>query len=90
MEINSIKSNFEVTDNMLGMLVNNREIKELEYVIKREMEEILFDLQDSRIDHVIKSAMEDRYQVLFKLFKRFAPSSECRKYIRNKNSKQIK
>lgn len=75
---------------MLGLLVNNKEVKELEYLLKREMEEILLDLQDARIDSIVKKAMESRYQTLFKLFKRFAPMSECKKYIRYKGGIQIK
>jgi hypothetical protein len=73
-----------VGDTMLGLLVNDKEIKELEYILKREMEELLHDLGDSRIDRVVKHAMEERYQLLFKLFTRFAPSKECSKYFRNK------
>jgi hypothetical protein len=66
---------------MLGFLVTQNEIKELRYLLKREMEEILFDIQDSRIDQVVKQALEERYHVLFKLFIRIASPSECKKYI---------
>ncbi|NSL52540.1 hypothetical protein [Calidifontibacillus erzurumensis] len=72
---------------MLAFIVNNREMKELEYLIKREMDEILHDLNDSRIDHIVKDAMEDRYQVLFNLLKRFASQSEYSKYVRAKKYK---
>lgn len=75
-------------DSMIGFLVNQKEIKELEYLIKREMEELLLDFQDSRIDSIIKRAMEERYQILFKLYKRVASPSECAKYIRTKNYKK--
>jgi hypothetical protein len=67
---------------MLGFLVNDKEIKEMEYLIKREMDEILFDLRDERIDHIVKRAMEERYKVLFTLFRRVASPNECLKYIR--------
>ena len=60
---------------MLGLMVNEMEQKELEYVIKRELDEILFDLQDDRLDPLVKRAMDERYKVLFNLFKRIAPSS---------------
>ncbi len=75
-------------DGMLAFLVNKREIKELEYLLKREMEEILHDLNDSRIDQIVKHAMEDRYQVLFNFFKRFASDKECSKYLRTKKFNQ--
>lgn len=68
---------------MLGLLINQKEIKEMEYLIKREMDEILFDLKDSRIDHIVKRSMEERYKILFSLFKRVASPKECLTYTRN-------
>ncbi|RDU34955.1 hypothetical protein DRW41_21075 [Neobacillus piezotolerans] len=70
---------------MIGLLVNAKEAKELEYLLKREMEEILFDLDDERIDHIAKKAMEERYKILFMLFRRIAQPAECMKYIRKKS-----
>lgn len=67
---------------MLGLLINAREVKEMEYLIKREMDEILFDLKDERIDHIVKRAMEERYKILFTLFRRVASPNECLKYMR--------
>ncbi|MBO9131134.1 hypothetical protein [Bacillus sp. 165] len=67
---------------MLGFLVNEKEIKELEYLLKREMDEILFDFDDNRIDYVVKHAMEERYKILFRLFKRVAAPAECSRYMR--------
>lgn len=67
---------------MIGLLINNKEVKEIEYLIKREMDEILFDLRDERIDHIVKRAMEERYNILFTLFKRVALPHECLKYMR--------
>jgi hypothetical protein len=72
---------------MLGMVVNEKEIKEIQYLIKREMDEILFDLKDERIDHIVKRAMEERYKILFSLFKRVAAPNECLKYMRKNGRK---
>lgn len=69
---------------MLGLLINFKEAQELEYMLKREMEELLLDFGDSRIDGVVKRAMEERYQIIFNLFRRVAPPEECTKYIRHK------
>jgi hypothetical protein len=69
---------------MLGFLINDKEKREMEYIVKRELDEILFDLQDGRIDAIVKRAMEERYKILFNLFKRVAPSKECIKYTRTK------
>jgi hypothetical protein len=75
---------------MLGFLVNEKEAKELEYVLKREMEEILFDIGDDRMEHVVKRAMEERYQILFCLFKRIASPMECGKYVWKKTKRKEK
>ncbi|MDQ0272626.1 hypothetical protein [Cytobacillus purgationiresistens] len=65
---------------MIGFMLNEKELKEMEYLIKREMDEILFDLQDERIDIVVKRAMKEKYSILFTLFKRVATPGECMKY----------
>ncbi|KGX84378.1 hypothetical protein [Pontibacillus litoralis] len=69
---------------MLGLILKDDERKEMEYLLKREMDELLQDLQDNRIDYVIKQAMKERYHVLFTLYRRFASERECLKYIPNK------
>lgn len=69
---------------MIGMLVSEKEQLEIEYLLRREMEELMFDLQDSRIDNKIKRSMEERYQIIFRLFQRVAPPSECVKYMRSR------
>ncbi|MEM5590567.1 hypothetical protein AAHH67_00040 [Niallia circulans] len=57
---------------MIGLLLNKKEIKEIEYLIKRELDEILLDLGDKRIDLAVKKAMVERYKNLFILLKRVA------------------
>ncbi|WP_010169617.1 hypothetical protein [Bacillus coahuilensis] len=66
---------------MLGLLIKEVEMKELEYLLKREMDEILLDLTDSRIDSTVKRAMKERYTILFSLFKRVAPKNEIMSYM---------
>jgi hypothetical protein len=67
---------------MLGLLINKKEAEELIYLLKREMDEILYDLKDERIDQIVKISMEERYQILFTLFKRIATPKECLHYMR--------
>lgn len=69
---------------MLGLIINEQEQKELEYVLKRELEEILFDLGEPRIDEALKNRMRKRYQDIFRLFQRVASEAECMKYIPTK------
>ena len=75
---------------MIGLLINDREVKEMEYLIKREMDEILFDLRDERIDHIVKRAMKERYKVLFTLFRRVASPNDCFKYMRKEKKDRKK
>ena len=41
---------------MLGFLFNERECRELDYVLRKELDEMLFDLNDKRIDQEIKGS----------------------------------
>lgn len=72
---------------MLGLLINNEEMKEMEYILKREMEEILLDMTDDRLDYIIKHSIEERYRILFRIFKRVASPNECSKYMLKKTKK---
>ncbi|SFG12075.1 hypothetical protein SAMN05216353_12378 [Halobacillus alkaliphilus] len=69
---------------MHGIIINDQEQREMEYLLKREMEEITFDLGDHRIDSGIKRAMEERYDVLFQIFRRFGSREECLQYMPKK------
>jgi hypothetical protein len=70
---------------MLGLLINEMEQKELEYLIKRELEELLLDLDDSRIDPLVKKSMKDRYHKLFQLLLRVANKEDCLRYMPARN-----
>ncbi|MCF3943968.1 hypothetical protein [Oceanobacillus alkalisoli] len=66
---------------MLGLLINEMEQKEIEYLIKRELEELLLDLEDNRIDALLKKSMRERYEKLFQLLLRVASTEECLPYL---------
>ncbi len=70
---------------VLGFMLNYKEAREIEYLLKREMEELLLDLSDPRIDEMIKRAMEEKYQIVFGIYKRFVPPQERMKYILQRN-----
>lgn len=69
---------------MLGLLVNREEQKELEYMLKRELEEVLLDMEDPRIDGLVKDSMRERYKTVFQLLRRVASNEDCMKYIPRK------
>ncbi|OAB35109.1 hypothetical protein [Paenibacillus glacialis] len=75
---------------MLGMLFNDRECKELDYVLRKELDEMLMDLGDKRLDQDIKQSIAKRYKVVFRMYARFAPPKELSKYARNNRFPQLK
>lgn len=69
---------------MLGLLISEMEQKEIEYLIKRELDELLLDLEDYRIDFRVKDGMKERYHKLFQLLLRVANEHECLPYLPTK------
>lgn len=69
---------------MLGFLFNDRECKELDYVLRKELDEMLFDINDKRLDEEIKAAIEARYRTVFRMYARVATPKEISKYARNR------
>jgi hypothetical protein len=67
---------------MIGYLFTDRERRELEYVLRKELDEMVMDLNDARIDPDIKRAIETRYKVIFGMYARSASSKDKAKYTR--------
>jgi hypothetical protein len=65
---------------MIGMLLNDTECNELNFMIRKELDEMLVDLQDERLDHTLKIAIRARYKLVFRLFARFANQRELSRY----------
>ncbi|MBB5174944.1 hypothetical protein [Texcoconibacillus texcoconensis] len=74
---------------MMGVLFQDKELEEVKHLLNRELEELLLDLSDSRIDGIVKRAMEERYQLIFKMYKRFASHEEVMKYVRGRKNVKI-
>ncbi|MET3508493.1 hypothetical protein [Halalkalibacter oceani] len=74
---------------MLGLLLNQKEAQEVEYMLKREMEEILLDLSDPRIDELVKRAMEEKYQIVFNIYKRLVTPKESVNYLLPRTRKKM-
>lgn len=75
---------------MLGFLFSSKECQELAYLLKRELEEMLLDLSDKRIDFLVRRAMEERYTVLFRMYARMAGPNELSKYVRKRKLEEEK
>lgn len=72
---------------MLGMLLNEKECKEMHYLLRKELDEILFDLKDRYLDNQLRNSIEARYQVIFRMYARIATNQELAHYVLNKRSK---
>ncbi|MHA6481111.1 hypothetical protein ACX1C1_04285 [Paenibacillus sp. strain BS8-2] len=68
---------------MLGILFNDKECKELDYVLRKELDEMLLDLNDSRLDGDIKQAIARRYKIIFRMYARIASPKELSRYALN-------
>lgn len=69
---------------MLGLLFNEKECKELDYVLRKELDEMLFDLSDTRLEYEIRTAIANRYKTVFRMYARFASPKELSRYVRNR------
>lgn len=67
---------------MIGLIINQKEVDEIIYLLKREMDELLFDLKDDRISHTLKKGMDERYDILYNIFKRMASPQDCLLYLK--------
>lgn len=67
-------------------MFNDRECKELEYIIRKDLDEMLLDLSDERIDGALRKAIEERYSIVFKIYSRFGSIKELSKYARNRQT----
>ncbi|WP_028559515.1 hypothetical protein [Paenibacillus pinihumi] len=68
---------------MLGILFNDKECREFDYVLRKELDEMLLDLNDSRMDGEIKKAIASRYKVIFRMYARIASPKELSRYALN-------
>ena len=72
---------------MLGILFNDRECRELHYILRKELDEMLFDLRDTRLDPDMRKAIESRYKVIFRMYARLASPKDLSRYALNRNTR---
>ncbi|MFD2672430.1 hypothetical protein [Marinicrinis sediminis] len=68
---------------MLGILFNDKECKELNYLLRKELDEMLYDLRDHRLEKGMKINISSRYKVVFRMYARLATPKELSKYVIN-------
>ncbi|MFC4304702.1 hypothetical protein [Cohnella boryungensis] len=65
---------------MLGMMFTEKECKEFDYLLRKEMDEMLLDMSDRRLDGPVKEAITRRYKIIFRMYARIAPPRELSRY----------
>ncbi|MBP1977676.1 hypothetical protein J2Z47_005958 [Cohnella thailandensis] len=65
---------------MLGMMFTDKECKEFDYLLRKEMDEMLLDMSDRRLDGPVKEAISKRYKTIFRMYARIAPPRELSRY----------
>lgn len=65
---------------MLGMMFSDKECKEFDYMLRKEMDEMLLDMSDRRLDGPVKEAISKRYKVIFRMYARIAQPRELSRY----------
>ncbi|WP_195576714.1 hypothetical protein [Paenibacillus sp. 1001270B_150601_E10] len=68
---------------MLGFLFNEKECKELGYMLRKELDEMLLDLSDQRLDRDVRRAIATRYRTVFRMYARIASPKDLSRYARN-------
>jgi len=52
-------------------------------MLRKELDEMLFDLSDKRLEAEIRDAISKRYRTVFRMYARIASPKELSKYARN-------
>lgn len=69
---------------MLGILFSDKECRELDYMLRKELDEMLLDLRDNRIDETMRKAIASRYKIIFRMYARLASPKELSRYALKK------
>ncbi|WP_276358289.1 hypothetical protein [Cohnella caldifontis] len=65
---------------MLGMLFTDKECRELGYMLRKELDEMLLDIRDRRLEGPVKEAIASRYKIIFRMYARMASPRELSRY----------
>jgi hypothetical protein len=65
---------------MLGMMFTDKECRELGYMLRKELDEMLLDIGDRRLDGPVKEAITKRYKIIFRMYARLASPRELSRY----------
>jgi len=65
---------------MLGMLFTDKECRELDYLLRKELDELLLELNDRRLEGPVREAISNRYKTIFRMYARIASPRDLSRY----------
>lgn len=66
---------------LIGLLLNTQECQEMNYLLRKELDELLFDLKDRYLDSQLRNSLENRYKKIFRIYARIASHQELSQYV---------
>ncbi|MEK0317486.1 hypothetical protein [Cohnella sp. 56] len=75
---------------MLGMMFTDKECRELDYMLRKELDEMLLDLGDRRMEGPVKEAIFKRYKTIFRMYARIAAPKELSRYASGLRNQRYK
>ena len=74
---------------MIGMIMTEEELLEIEYLLERELDELLKALNNQSMKMNLRRAMEERYRILVKSFIKVSSPSKKLQYNSKLRAKNI-
>ncbi|WP_240377741.1 hypothetical protein [Bacillus piscicola] len=62
---------------MIGLLISEKEAQELKYALKKELEEMLVDLEEEKEEETVRKVIKEKYRIVFGLYRRIAAPDEA-------------
>ncbi len=65
---------------MLGMMFTDKECRELGYMLRKELDEMLMDIGDRKLEGPVREAIVKRYKIVFRIYARMASPRDLSRY----------
>lgn len=65
---------------MLGMIFTDKECRELGYMLRKELDEMLMDIGDRKLEGPVREAIVNRYKIIFRIYARMASPRDLSRY----------
>jgi hypothetical protein len=62
------------------MLFTDKECRELGYMLRKELDEMLLEISDRKLEGPVKEAIVQRYKIVFRIYARIASPRDLSRY----------